>query len=49
MTPEILVSTIHSVYSNRQKYIDAIDNAGTTDAVKTILNLIQELTKDDSH
>ena len=48
ITSEILVSTINSVYGNRQKYIDAIDNAGATDAVKTILNLIQELTKNDS-
>lgn len=45
ITPELLITKIHSVYNNRQKYIDAIDKAGTTDAVKTILNLIKKLSE----
>lgn len=45
ITPELLISTINSVYKNRQKYVDAIDNAGTTDAVKTILNLLRKISE----
>lgn len=45
LTNELLVDTINSVYENRDKYINAIDNAGTTDAVQTILDLIDKTVK----
>ena len=45
LTSELLISTIDFVYNNHQKYIDAIDKAGTTDAVKIILNLISKTVK----
>lgn len=45
LTNELLVDTINSVYENRDKYINAIDNASTTDAVQTILDLIDKTVK----
>lgn len=45
LTTELLIKTINSVYDNRNKYIDAIDKAGTTDAVATILDLINKTAK----
>lgn len=45
LTNELLINTINSVYDNRQKYISAMDAAGTTDAVTTILNLIDKTAK----
>lgn len=42
LTKNLLVDTINNVYEHRDKYITAIDNAGTTDAVKTILDLIDK-------
>lgn len=45
LTKTLLVDTINNVYENRNKYINAIDNAGTTDAVKTIIDLIDKTSK----
>ena len=42
-TAENLIQTIQNVYEHREQYIQAIDNAGTTDAVVTILKLIREI------
>ena len=45
LTKELLINTINSVYENRKKYINAIDSAKTTDAVQTILDLIDKTAK----
>lgn len=45
LTNELLIETVNSVYDNRQKYINAMENAGTTDAVSTILDLIDNTCK----
>lgn len=45
ITNEILVNMIDSVYENRHQYVTAMEQAGTTDAVTTILNLIDETAK----
>lgn len=45
LTKELLADTINFVYDNRDKYIKSIDEAGTTDAVQTILNLIDKTAK----
>lgn len=45
LTKNLLVDTINNVYENRSKYIKAIDDAGTTDAVKTIMDLIDKTSK----
>ena len=42
LTTDLLINTINSVYDNKTKYIDAINAAGTTDAVTTILELIDK-------
>lgn len=45
LTDKLLTDTINTVYENRNKYIDAMDKAGTTDAVTTILELIDKTSK----
>ncbi|MBQ3585037.1 MAG: undecaprenyldiphospho-muramoylpentapeptide beta-N-acetylglucosaminyltransferase [Lachnospiraceae bacterium] len=42
LTPATLVETVNMVYDNRDKYIASMDNAGTTDAVSTIIDLIEK-------
>lgn len=44
ITDEYLLDTIKSVYSNREKYIDQMKKSDQTDAVKTIVELINSLT-----
>lgn len=45
LTRELLVQTVNNIYDNRLKYIEAMNNAGTTDAVSIILQLIDEEAK----
>ena len=40
VTSQLLESTINDVYDNKGKYIESIDHAKATDAVSTIINLI---------
>lgn len=42
LTKNLLADTINMVYENRDKYINAIDEAGTTDAVSIIIDLIDK-------
>ena len=42
LTTEILITTIKSVYENKQKYIDAMKSSHVEDAVSTIVNLIDK-------
>lgn len=42
LTDKLLIDTINTVYENRTKYVNAMDKAGTTDAVTTILDLIDK-------
>lgn len=45
LTKELFIETVNNIYDNREKYIKAINEAGTTDAVSTILELIDEKAK----
>ena len=45
LTPEKLLETIHSLYKNRQKYIDAMSRSSHTDSIEKIISLIQECQK----
>lgn len=42
LTDKYLIDTINKVYENKRKYIEAMDRAGTTDAVTVILDLIDK-------
>ncbi len=42
VTTKNLIDTIHEVYNNKQKYIDAMSESKTSDAVSTIINLIED-------
>lgn len=42
LTDKLLLDTINKVYENRKQYIEAMEYAVTTDAVTTILNLIDK-------
>ncbi len=48
LTKEKLVDTITSIYENKELYIDAMEKSGSTDAVTTILELIDSVSKTDS-
>ncbi len=41
---DTLIKAIHDVYDNRQKYIDAMKNAKSNNAVETIIELIENIT-----
>ena len=43
LTNELLIETINTVFENRTAYVNNMIEAGTTDAVTTILNLINEI------
>lgn len=43
VTTKNLIDTIHEVYNNREKYIIAMDKSNTSDAVSTIIGLIEDL------
>lgn len=43
LTEKILIDTVKMVYKDRNKYIDAINASSTTDAIKTIIDLINDL------
>lgn len=48
ITPELLLSTIHKLYENRQTYITAMEKSDASDAVNKIVSLVEELVgKDD--
>ena len=42
---DILLKSVKELYANRQKYIDNMKNSQVNDAVKTIVNLIESITK----
>lgn len=44
LNSEILIETINFVYDHQNDYINSMTEAGTTDAVKTILELIENTT-----
>lgn len=44
LTPELLLSSILDLYENRQTYITAMDKSSASDAVNTIISLIEEIT-----
>lgn len=43
LTPELLLSTITSLYENREKYIAAMSKSDASNAVEKIVSLIEEL------
>lgn len=44
LTPELLLSSILDLYANRQGYITAMDKSSASNAVNTIISLIEEIT-----
>ena len=44
MTPELLLSSILDLYENRQAYVAAMDKSSASNAVNTIISLIEEIT-----
>ena len=42
VTDEILLAAVREVYSDRQKYIDAMSGSGQMDSIGTILELIEK-------
>lgn len=42
LTPELLSETIEMVYKNRKSYIDKMENSSSTDAIRTIISLIED-------
>ena len=45
VTDEVLLDAVREVFENRQTYIDAMAQNGQMDSIQTILNLIEENTK----
>ena len=43
LTKELLIDTINKVYDNRQKYIEAMENSISGNAINTIISLIKEI------
>ena len=43
VTTKNLIDSIHEVYNNKQKYIDAMSAAKTSDAVSIIIELIEDI------
>lgn len=43
LTDELLLSTIHEVYKNRSKYVEAMGKSSQSNGVKVVLGLIKEL------
>ena len=41
LTTDLLISTVRNMYANKNKYIDAMKSSNMTDAVATIINLIE--------
>lgn len=45
ITPELLLKKINELFDNRQTYITAMEKSSASDAVSTIVSLIEEITK----
>ena len=45
LTTDKLISTVNDTYANKEKYINAMKSSNMTDAVATIIDLIQSTTK----
>lgn len=45
ITPKLLLSKIESLYENRQTYIAAMETSSASDAIETIVSLIEEQVK----
>ena len=45
VTKESLLDSIHKLYQNRTAYIDAMHNSGQQDSIRTIIQLIEEVSK----
>lgn len=43
ITPELLFSTIQNLYENRGKYISAMEQSAASNAIHTIISLIEEI------
>ena len=44
LTNETLLSAVHDLYDNREKYIDAMKHSSQQDSIDTIIDLIESLT-----
>lgn len=45
ITPDLLLKKINELFDNRQTYITAMEKSSASDAVSTIISLIEEITK----
>lgn len=45
VTKESLLDSIHKLYQDRAAYIDAMHNSGQQDSIRTIIQLIEEVSK----
>ena len=44
LTNETLLSAVHNLYDNREKYIDAMKHSSQQDSIDTIIDLIESVT-----
>lgn len=44
LTNETLLSAVHDLYDNREKYIDAMKHSSQQDSIDTIIDLIESVT-----
>ena len=44
LTNETLLSAVHDLYDNREKYIDAMKHSSQLDSIDTIIDLIESVT-----
>ena len=45
MTTELLVDRVHELYFSRQTFRDAMNDSGQMDSIRTIIGLIEEVSK----
>ena len=45
LTTKLLIKTVNDMYDNKDKYTDAMKSSNMTDAVTTIINLIESIVK----
>ena len=44
LTNETLLSAVHDLFDNREKYIDAMKHSSQQDSIDTIIDLIESVT-----
>ena len=49
VTDESLAEAVNEVFENRETYIQAMENAGASDAIQIIVNLCNEAVRDSKN